>query len=342
MKAIGYQHSLPISDENALQDIELEEPQAHGHDVLVEVQAVSVNPVDTKIRQHVSPENGQWKVLGWDAVGIVKSVGDNVTRCKAGDRVYYAGDLTRSGSNAQLQLVDERIIGHAPKSLSNAQAAALPLTSLTAWEMLFDRLQVETSQGGSEKGGKGKTLLIIGAAGGVGSIMVQLAKSLTNLTVIGTASRSETKTWLQQLGTHQVINHRNPLSQELASAGIDEVDYVVSLTNTEDHWPEIVKVIKPQGKFGLIDDPSSLDVVALKSKSVSLHWEFMYTRSMYQTDDMVSQSMILNEVASMVEAGQLQTTMGENFGTINAENLRNAHALLESQKAKGKIVLEGF
>ncbi|WP_375749190.1 zinc-binding alcohol dehydrogenase family protein [Vibrio sp. HN007] len=332
MKAIGYQHSLPINKSASLLDIELPKPEVSGKDLLVKVEAISVNPVDTKVRMRVEPAEGEHKVLGWDAVGIVEQVGDQCSLFKPGDRVWYAGDLTRSGTNAEYQLVDERIVSKAPVTLSNAEAAALPLTTLTAWEMLFDRLEVDAESP--------KSILIIGAAGGVGSIMVQLVKQLTNLTVIGTASRPETSEWLKELGADQVINHHNPLSEELGQENC--VDYVVSLNGTEQHMSEVVKVLKPQGKFGLIDDPHEFNILPLKQKSISLHWEFMFTRSLFETDDMVEQHKILGAVAGMIDEGQVQTTVGEHFGVINAENLKRAHELLESQKAKGKIVLEGF
>ncbi|TCI02162.1 zinc-binding alcohol dehydrogenase family protein [Corallincola luteus] len=337
MKAIGYQQNLPISDALSLQDIELPEPHAKGHDLLVEVQAVSVNPVDTKIRQGVPAADGQWKVVGWDATGIVKAVGANVTLFKPGDKVWYAGDISRSGSNAELQLVDERIVGHMPESLGFADAAALPLTSITAWEMLFDRLQVEVGKAASKK-----SIMIIGAAGGVGSIMVQLAARLTNLTIIGTASRPETSAWLKELGAHHVLDHSKPLSQELKYAGLPLVDYVVSLNNTESHYAEIIDSLIPQGKFGLIDDPESLNAVPLKNKAISLHWELMFTRSLFQTEDMQSQHDLLNQVAALIDSGLIKSTVGQHFGQINATNLKRAHAVLETQTAKGKIVLEGF
>ncbi|MGR5066694.1 zinc-binding alcohol dehydrogenase family protein [Photobacterium sp. DNB22_13_2] len=334
MKAVGYQQSLPITEPQSLIDITLPVPVASGSDILVEVKAISVNPVDTKVRMRVAPEQGQYKVLGWDAAGIVKSVGPDVTRFKPGDKVWYAGDLTRSGTNAEFQLVDERIVGHKPKSLSFAQAAALPLTTITAWEMLFDRLEVEKDSN--------KKILIIGAAGGVGSIMVQLAKKLTNLTVIGTASRPETQSWLEELGADHVINHRESLSKQLADIDLGEVDYVVGLTNSDDHLNEIVESIKPQGKFGLIDDPASFDILQLKRKSISLHWEFMYTRSLFGTEDMIEQHHLLNNVAKLVDNGDIKSTVAHQGGTVCADNLKKAHELLESQKALGKIVLEGF
>jgi len=335
MKAIGYQKSLPIENELSLQDIELETPTAHGHDILVEVKAVSVNPVDFKIRQAMPAAEGEYKVIGWDATGVVKSVGENVSLFKPGDKVWYAGDITRSGSNAQFQLVDERIVGHMPSSLSYGEAAALPLTSITAWELLFDRLNLA-------KNDDSKSILVIGAAGGVGSIMVQLLKQRTKLNIIASASRAETISWLEDLGADTIVNHRNPLSEEFAAKNLSEVNYVVSLNNTEQHLPEIEKVVKPQGQFALIDDPETLNIVPFKNKSVSVHWELMFTRSLFKTDDMQEQHVILNNVATMIDQGQIKTTVGEHLGKINAANLRKAHQHLESQTAKGKVVLEGF
>ncbi|ODJ92915.1 NADPH:quinone reductase [Pseudomonas viridiflava] len=337
MKAVAYYQSLPVSNPDSLQNIELPEPVAGARDLLVEVKAISVNPVDTKIRQNVSPENGDAKVLGWDVAGVVKAVGSDVTLFKPGDKVYYAGSLIRPGANSELHVVHERIVGHMPKSLSFAHAAALPLTAITAWELLFERLQI--AQG---KGESGQSLLIVGAAGGVGSILTQLARQLTALKVIGTASRAETESWVRELGAHEVLDHSKPLSEELKRVGIQAVTHVASLTQTEQHLDQLVEALQPQGKLGLIDDPKALDVSKLKRKSLSLHWEFMYTRSMFETDDIIEQHNLLNRVAELVDAGTLKTTFGEHFGTINAENLRRAHELLESGKAKGKIVLEGF
>ena len=335
MKAIAYKENLPIENPASLQDIQLETPEVSGHDLLVEVKAISVNPVDFKIRQARISENEDWNVIGWDATGIVKAVGEKVSLFKPGDEVWYAGDLTRPGSNAEFQLVDERIVGKKPQSLSFGEAAALPLTTLTAWEMLFDRLEVERDN-------PEKSILVIGAAGGVGSILVQLAKQLTKLQVIGTASREETSDWLKNLGVDHVINHRNKLSEEISKHQLAEPDYVISLNATEQHKDEIVKLIKPQGKFGFIDDPKEMNVMPFKLKAVSTHIELMFTRSLFQTEDMIEQHNILNEVAELIDQGIIKSTLGEHFGQINAENLRKAHALLESGKAKGKIVLEGF
>lgn len=338
MKTIGYQDSLPIDNPASLQDITLPEPVAAGRDLLVEVKAVSVNPVDFKIRQRRAPTEGQWAVLGWDAAGIVRAVGSEVTQFEPGDRVWYAGDLNRAGSNAELQLVDERIVGHMPASLGFAEAAALPLTTITAWELLFDRLGIAAG-----KRNAGEVLLIVGAAGGVGSILTQLARRLTAATVIGTASRAETQAWVKELGAHHVIDHRKPLADELKRIGIEKLTHVASLNQTSAHYDQLVEAIAPQGRIGLIDDPDTpLDIMKLKAKSVSLHWEFMFTRSMFQTADMIAQHQLLEEVAALVDSGVIRTTVGEHFGTINAANLRRAHALLESGKARGKIVLEGF
>ncbi|MCW1246034.1 zinc-binding alcohol dehydrogenase family protein [Pseudomonas sp. SAICEU22] len=337
MKAIAYYQSLPITDPTSLQDIDLPAPIAGPRDLLVEVKAISVNPVDTKVRQNMQPEEGAAKVLGWDVAGVVKAVGSEVTLFKAGDKVFYAGSIARAGGNSELHVVDERIVGHMPKTLGFAEAAALPLTAITAWELLFDRLQIKEGQSNQDQ-----SLLIVGAAGGVGSILTQLASQLTGLKVIGTASRPQTQEWVRGLGADLVIDHSQPLSEVLNKAGQPQVTHVASLTQTDQHLDQLVEALAPQGKLALIDDPKSLDVTKLKRKSLSLHWEFMYTRSLFETADMLEQHKLLNRVASLIDAGTLKTTVGEHFGTINAENLRRAHALLESGKAKGKIVLEGF
>ena len=337
MKAIAYYQSLPADHAEALVDIELPAPQPGPRDLLVEVRAISVNPVDTKIRQRVSPEAGQPKVLGWDVAGVVVEVGAEVRQFRPGDQVFYAGAIDRAGANSELHVVDERIVGRMPGSLDFARAAALPLTAVTAWELLFERLGVREG-----KGDDGQALLVTGAAGGVGSVLVQLARQLTGLTVIGTASRDETRDWVQQLGAHHVINHSQPLVPQLKALGIEQVDLVASLTHTDQHLDQLVEALAPQGRLALIDDPAQLDVAKLKRKSLSLHWEFMYTRSLFQTTDMIEQHRLLNRVSQLIDDGVLKTTLGEHFGTINAANLRRAHTLLESGKARGKIVLEGF
>lgn len=334
MQAVAYQTAGAAA---VLQDITLPEPVAAGRDILVRVKAVSVNPVDYKIRAGVNPPAGQWKVAGWDAAGVVQAVGPDVTLFRPGDRVWYAGDISRSGSNAELQLVDERIVGKMPESLDFTAAAALPLTAITAWEMLFDRLKI--TRGGQNLG---QQLLIIGAAGGVGSVMIQLARQLTGLTIIATASRPETQSWVKELGAHHVIDHSKPLSQGLQAAGFSQVSHVVCLNQTDQHFAQIVEVIAPQGQFGLIDDPSLIDISKLKRKSVSLHWELMFTRALYQTDDMIEQHHLLNQVAALVDTGVLRSTVNEQMGKINADNLQRAHLLLESGQSRGKIVLSGF
>ncbi|MCP3715116.1 zinc-binding alcohol dehydrogenase family protein [Paraburkholderia sp. CNPSo 3281] len=337
MKAIGYYRNLPISDPESLIDLELPDPQPGPRDLLVEVHAVSVNPVDVKVRARMAPENGEPKVIGWDASGVVRAVGRDVTLFKPGDRVWYAGSLLRPGTNSELHVVDERIVGRMPQSLNFAEAAALPLTSITAWELLFDRLKVPEGTVSS-----GDSLLVIGAAGGVGSILVQLARRLTGLTVIGTASRPETSKWVSELGAHHVIDHAKPLSQELKRIGMEGVDYIASLNQTDRHFDEIVASINPQGHLALIDDPELVDFRKLKTKSVALHWEFMFTRSMFGTKDQIRQHDLLERMASLIDEGVLRTTLNESFGTINAANLRRAHELVETNRSRGKLVLEGF
>lgn len=347
MKAIAYYQSLPIDHAEALLDIEQAAPTPGPHDLLVEVRAISVNPVDTKIRRNVTPPAGEAKVLGWDVAGVVVAVGDEVRHFRAGDHVFYAGALDRPGANSELHVVDERLVGRMPGALDFARAAALPLTAITAWELLFERLHIQESHrhDGSRRDNPNdaqQSLLIVGAAGGVGSILVQLARQLTGVTVIGTASRPETQAWVSELGAHHVIDHSQPLAAELARIGIPQVTHVASLTNTDQHFDQLVEALAPQGKLGLIDDPQQLDVVKLKRKSLSLHWEFMYTRSLFQTEDMSEQHRLLNRISQLIDDGVLKTTLGEHYGSINAANLRRAHAQLESGTSRGKIVLEGF
>lgn len=331
MKAIAYTQNGTAS---VLTDLQLPAPTPGPRDLLVQVQAISVNPVDTKVRSGAAVTEP--RVLGWDAVGVVQQVGDQVSLFKVGDSVFYAGAIDRPGSNSELHLVDERIVGHKPQSLDNAHAAALPLTSITAWELLFDRLGVP------EGGGEGQSLLIIGAAGGVGSILTQLARKLTNLTVIGTASRDETRQWVTDLGAHHVIDHSKPLVAQLEAIGVGQVDHVASLTHTDKHFEQLIEALRPQGQLALIDDPKSLDVMPMKRKALSLHWELMFTRSLFQTPDMIKQHELLERVAELIDSGVLRTTLGEHYGAINAANLIRAHELIESGTAKGKIVLEGF
>lgn len=339
MKAVGYQQSLAITEPAALLDIELPQPVATGRDLLVKVAAISVNPVDTKVRKRAAPPAGEYKVLGWDAAGEVVAVGPEVSNFQVGDRVYYAGALQRQGSNAEYQLVDERIVGKMPANLNFEQAAALPLTALTAWELLFDRLELATPSLKHPK----PVLLVTGAAGGVGSILVQLARQLTTVTVVATASRPETQQWVKELGAHYVVDHSQPLIPQLQQLGIAAVSHVASLTQTDLHYAELVQLLAPQGKLALIDDPANgIDIMPLKQKSISVHWEFMFTRSLFSTADMVVQQQILSDLSRLIEQGQIKTTFKQSFGKINAANLKQAHALLESGKAIGKIVLSGF
>lgn len=343
MKAIGYLKSLPIEDSDSLVDIEIPTPEATGKDLLVKVQAISVNPVDTKIRMRAEPEGSEHKVLGWDAVGEVVAVGDDTELFKLGDQVWYAGDITRSGSNAEYQLVDERIVGSKPKSLSIEEAAAMPLTAITAYELLFARLDFKVNQTTTQENEPKPSILIMGAAGGVGSILTQLAKQLTNATVIGTASRPESQQWVKDLGADYVINHHEPLQQQLSDAGIENVSHVISLNHTDQHFDQLVEVLAPQGKLALIDDPAEgLDIMKMKVKSLSLHWELMFSRSMFNTWDIQKQHDLLNHVSQLIDDGVLKTTLGENYGKINAKNLKHAHAHIESNTAVGKVVLSGF
>ena len=341
MKAVGYRQNLPIDHAESLLDLDLPEPVPGARDLLVEVHAVSVNPVDTKIRMGSTPAPGTVKVLGWDAAGVVRATGPEVTLFKPGDRVWYAGSIARPGTNSALHTVDERIVGAMPRTLDFAQAAALPLTAITAWELLFDRLGVLPGKHGAASAA-GQSLLVVGAAGGVGSMLIQLARRLTGLTVIGTASRDSTRDWVMQLGAHHVIDHSRPLAAELARIGHPSVTHVASLTQTELHFAQIVECLTPQGKLAVIDDPKTLDINLLKRKSLSFHWELMFTRSLFETPDMQAQHRLLNEVAGLVDDGLIRTTLGENLGVINAANLKRAHAFVESGKTRGKIVLEGF
>jgi zinc-binding alcohol dehydrogenase family protein len=337
MKAVGYKKSLPIEDTDSLIDFETANPEPKGRDVRVAVKAISANPVDYKVRKRAAPPEGQTKILGYDAAGVVDAVGPDVTLFKPGDEVFYAGSILRQGTNSEFHLVDERIVGAKPKSLSFAQAAALPLTSITAWELLFDRLGAVPG-----KSVDPRTLLITGGAGGVGSILIQLARRLTGLTVVATAARSESQKWCLDLGAHAVIDHGKPMKEQIEKLKLPPVALVASLTFTEQHYKAIADFMAPQGKFGLIDDPPEFTLSAFKGKAISVHWESMFTRSSFQTPDMIAQHNLLNDVADLIDKGVLRTTLDQTFGTINAANLKRAHALLESGKSRGKIVLEGW
>ncbi len=337
MKAVGYTASLPIDQAEALVDFETAKPEPAGRDIRVAVKAVSVNPVDTKVRKRAVPPAGETKILGYDASGIVDAVGPDVTIFKPGDEVFYAGSILRQGTNAEFHLVDERIVGSKPATLSFAQAAALPLTSITAWELLFDRLGAVPGRSVDPR-----SLLITGGAGGVGSILIQLARRLTGLTVIATASRPQTVKWCEALGAHAVIDHTRPMKAQIEALNLPPVALIASLTGTDDHFAALADILAPQGRIGLIDDPVSVNFSLLKGKAGSLHWESMFTRSSFQTADMIGQHHLLNDVADMIDKGVLRTTLEQTFGTINAANLKRAHALIESGKSVGKIVLEGW
>ena len=334
MKAIGYTKIGPIEALDALIAFDAPTPQLRPRDLLVEVRGVSVNPVDTKVRTRMAPTDGPG-ILGYDAAGVVREVGSEVSNFAVGDEVFYAGDITRPGTNAELHAVDERIVGKKPRSLDFATAAGMPLTSITAWELLFDSLRV------AEGGGTGESILIIGGAGGVGSILIQLAKQLTDLKVVATASRPETIAWVEKMGADQVINHRASLVDQLAGLKL-QPKYVASLTGTDGHFESILELIQPRGHVAFIDDPETLDIKAGKPKSLSFSWEFMFARSMHQTDDIDKQHALLNRVSELLDDGTLVSTVTNNLGTMSVETLTEAHVLQESSKAIGKNVLDVF
>lgn len=339
MKAVGIADYLPVTDQNAFVDFDAEKPTPTGHDILVAVKAIAVNPVDTKVRSGRGKEGVTEtppRIIGWDASGVVEAVGPDVTLFKAGDEVWYAGDITRPGCNAEYQLVDERIVGGKPSSLSHAEAAALPLTTITAYEAFFDRLGIDR-----DGGNKGQSILIVGGGGGVGSIGIQLAK-LAGLVVIATASRPETIAWVKELGADHVINHRGDMVAETRALGFEHVDHI-AIFNDMRHWPAAVELIRPQGGIVSIDDtnlPMPMD--GMKLKAASLHWEFMFARAMHQTPDMIAQHRLLSWAAAEIDGGRIRTTVSEVLSPINAANLREAHRRVETGKAKGKIVVEGF
>ncbi len=337
MKAIGIYQYLPASDPDCFAEIDLEKPQPSHRDLLIKVKAVSVNPVDYKIRQSVKEKRVTPSILGWDAAGIVEQVGDRVSLFKPGDEVYYAGSITRPGSNSEYQLVDERIVGKKPATLSFSEAAALPLTTITAWESLFERLGIEPQQTPKNQASK---VLIIGGAGGVGSIAIQLAAQVAGLQVIATASRKESIDWCFKMGSNYCIDYHEPFASSLENIAVKEVDYILCFNDTERHFKDMADVIKPQGKIcSIVEAKNPLDMNLIKSKSVTFAWEFMFTKSMYETDDIQSQHELLNQVADLVDRGILKTTMTQNLGSLNAINLAKAHALLESGKTIGKLVL---
>ncbi|MGY8871479.1 MAG: zinc-binding alcohol dehydrogenase family protein [Pseudomonadales bacterium] len=332
MKAIGFTKSLPITDPQCLFIFDAAYPEGGPHDVVVKISAVSINPADAKIRIHSAEKTtlDTPKITGYDAVGTIVSIGDQVKGFTLNDRVYYAGDVTRQGSNAEYQAVDSRIIALAPKSLTDAAAAALPLTALTAWEAIFDRLHINPTI-------KGKTLLIIGGAGGVGSIATQIAKQLTNLTVITTASRPETIEWSKIMGADHVANHHD-LVGSVKKLGFDTVDYIFNTADTAGHWDAMAELIAPQGMISsIVEVDGGVDLTKLQGKSVGFVWELMFTRSLFDTSDIEKQGEILQQIANLADAGRIQTTLKETLSGFSADTLVAAHEKIESGTTIGKI-----
>jgi zinc-binding alcohol dehydrogenase family protein len=338
MKAVGLRNYLSIDHPESLLDVDLPEPVPSGYDLLVAVKAIAVNPVDTKERIRGTKTESPPRVLGWDAAGVVQAVGDKVSLFRPGDEVFYAGDITRAGCNAELQLVDERIVGRKPKSVSFAEAAALPLTSLTAWEALFDRLRIDT-QGAH----RNRTVIMVGGAGGVGSIATQLAKRVAGLRVIATASRPESEAWCRELGADEIIDHSRDIVAQLQTKGIAGVDYALITHEPDRHFPPLANALLPQGLIAsILPFAQPPDLSLLFRKSSGIVWELMFTRAMFKTPDMIEQHHILNRVADLLDARDIRSTLKEVLGKINAANLKRAHAQLESGRSIGKLVLEGF
>ncbi|SHR27615.1 zinc-binding alcohol dehydrogenase [Mycobacteroides abscessus subsp. abscessus] len=339
MKAVGLYKYLPIDHEESLIDINIKKPSARGRDLLVEIKAIAVNPVDTKVRSPKNVVESEPKILGWDATGVVVEVGEECTLFQPGDEVFYSGSLNRPGTYCEYHLVDERIVGKKPQTLTFVESAAMPLTAITAWEALFERLGIDTA---NKNENCSKTILIIGGAGGVGSIAIQLAK-WAGLQVVATASREETEMWVKDCGADFVINHYGSLKNQLVNLQIKNVDYILCSNDTDQHWNAMGEVIKPQGKIcSIVDNKSPIELNTLKSKSVTFVWEFMFTKAMFETEDMISQHHILNKVSKLIDEGMLKTTHKETLTPIHAENLRKAHRMLESGKTIGKIVLKSF
>ena len=336
MKAIGFFVSDPQTGSESLRDIDVPKPSPRGRDLLVKIEAASVNPVDVKTRSRVPRDKKEATILGFDGAGIVESIGDQVRHFKLGDEVFYAGTLVRPGTYAEYHLVDERIVGPKPKSLGFAEAAAVPLTAITSWEMLFHRLAIP-------EGSSGASVLIIGGTGGVGSMAVQLARQLTKLTVVTTSFDDDhEREWCRKNGADHVLDHTKPIAPQVAALKIAPVKFVFSTNMTGHHFPQIAELIAPQGRFGLIDDPEPFDLRLIKVKSVSTHWENMFTRSIFETEDMEAQRDLLTRLSKMIDDGRIRTTLAEVLGPINAANLGGAHDRLWQRRAPGKMVMAGF
>ena len=337
MKAIGYFENLPINDDRSLQDVDVDMPDIGDYDLLVAVKAISVNPIDVKTRQTAKPFDSGVRILGFDASGIVQETGKNVRHFHKGDEVFYAGAINLQGSNSEFQAIDSRLVAHKPKSLDFKTAAAMPLTSLTAYEMLFDRIDIKKPVHNGKN-----ALLMIAGAGGVGSIAIQLARHLCDVEVIATASRPQSREWALKMGAHHVIDHTQEFAPQLGKIGFSHPDFIFSTANSDGYLPQYVNIIAPEGRLGLIDGPKTFDITPLKMKSVSVHWESMFTRSVFETDDMARQGEILRHVARLIDEKKIVPTLSQVLSPINAHNLREAHRLIETHRSVGKIVLEGF
>ncbi|WP_304119235.1 zinc-binding alcohol dehydrogenase family protein [Mycolicibacterium bacteremicum] len=327
MRAVGSFDGLPVDDPKALQNIEIDVPDLRPHDVLVRVEAVSVNPVDIKRRGALQP-TAEPVILGHDAAGVIEAVGPAVTTLSVGDEVWYAGDVSRPGTNADLHAVDERIVSRKPSSLSFAEAAALPLTTITAWETLFERFALTAASTGD--------LLVLGAAGGVGSVMIQLAKKLTGVRVIGTASRPDSREWALTMGADAVIDHHDLAAQarDIAPAGIDYLFSPHSAGNIDVY----AEIVRPFGHITAIDEPEGLELVVLKEKSIAWHWELMFTRALFGYD-MIAQQKLLAATADLVDRGEIATTVTSIVTGFDADGIREAHRAVESGRMIGKVVV---
>ena len=341
MKAIGLYKALPIEDSNSLVEVELPVPEPGKRDLLVQVKSIGINPVDYKIRQRTEGELNEPKILGWDVAGVVTEAGAETSLFKVGDEVYYAGDITRPGCNSEFHIVDERIVGKKPASLTFNEAAAMPLTTITAWEALFDRLNIDKDPAVNN----GKSVLIIGGAGGVGSIATQIAKKVAGLNVIATASREKSRQWCFEMGASETINHHNAFKEEFENKNLPEVDYILCFNSMEKHMQNMADVIKAQGTIcTIVETPNNepVNINLFQGKSVGIIWELMFTRTLFQTEDMQEQNKLLNEVSTLLDKGILTTTMTKTLEGLSPQNFKQAHATLEKGDNIGKIVIGGI